>query len=297
MIPSPGPRSQSRECSSVDEEGASSSSFSSSRVGFLTPSTIDLILFGRTTVLKYWDKDKKTIVKKSSSGGHAEEQMLSYIYKKELITVTNEVHTEVEESQRYNILQLSKTQKRQEKVDKLYFDTLARSRKQELEKEEEELEKEEEHLKIKQTDIKKIFKKLADGKELTVSDRSLKNIEKDLRKHVPGEELKQRLKECLPAEFWVSKSPCQDCSKLLIKAYKGREKPTIYICNVYEGDPENLHQLKASEFKFEQWDLYIEYEEWKQWFEATDRYKNYQQQYESTCKKLWNLGFALPENV
>ena len=303
QIPSPPRRSQSPEPgdSSEDEEEASRS------IGYLAPSTIDLILFGSSTVLKYWDHDsEKKIVKKSSRSVHAEELMLNYIYRKGLMKELHDPNAiemfkpflqEAKRSLERNQIQLTAALKLKESRDQLYRDEFARQkftkntkkleeRRQkvdESEKDTTDLKKRGEDLEKTVENIHTMWKDSHEGKELKM--KIVKELQNDI--HESNGELSQRLRAGLPAEFWVSKSPCSKCSELLIQAYAGwKEKPTIHISIPYKGKRESLYQLIENSFKFKQWDLYNEYEEWKRWFEESDRYKKYQAQYERTRKTL-----------
>ena len=82
--------------------------------------------------------------------------------------------------------------------------------------------------------------------------------------------------ESLPAELWLSKSPCPECTKQLIEAYEYREeKPTIHIVL----DPVILEFQKKG-FKVGVWDLQQESKDWQHDFEQSDNYQKYSRKIE-----------------
>jgi hypothetical protein len=294
--------------SSSDE--VSSSGFSDAIAGYLTPSTIGLTIFGNTTVLKYMDRDdRKTIVKKSSkSGGHAEEQMLSYIYRKGLIRMPKHAHYTLKEFEYSHRIALIRPEKTRETRFQLHKDEIARQKHAksdiELNKRKQMLDEVEQEIKQLKKVVENIHtaqKHLEEGKELKISNPLLMKIVKNYLREsgsfcIPiSRECSQQLKKHLPEKFWVSKSPCPQCSDMLIRAYEGRSKPTICISGIYKGKVQNLERLLEESFKFEQWDLYKEYKQWKILFEESDRYKKYQEHYDRTRTKLREKNISLPE--
>ena len=85
----------------------------------------------------------------------------------------------------------------------------------------------------------------------------------------------QLQKLLLPREFWVSRSPCSNCSKILIEAYAHSCKPTIFIGDILRGKKDNIERLQGESFKFKPWNLQEEYKEWMETFQKLGCCKSY----------------------
>lgn len=271
--------------------------------------------------------------------------MLNYVYRKAVVrlvkdtALTDRVITELNkggEDLRKSItnleLKLKKAMKDQVPKEQLYKDMKKASevwknpRLPEREKTRDEGERqikqiEDELAETKQslddaTAVIQYLRKNKGQRDAKVDDLSLKKIAMKLWNY--GCEtnglLSQQLNRSLPQEFWVSKSPCQKCSDMLIKAYSNRpekcpestgvptgmvriphvvrishvaripqvgpalieDKPctVIHIAGVYDGNPAYLDALLENSFTFKPWDVYEEYDQWKGNFEVSSQYKS-----------------------
>lgn len=107
-------------------------------------------------------------------------------------------------------------------------------------------------------------------------------------KQFDKEDLSHMLNEPLlfPRELWLTRSPCSDCTKILIKAYAHLQPPTICIGEVYKKNPDNIAKLRKHSFNITRWDLCTEYRNWIVDFKNSECYRVYVSTKNGKCMYL-----------
>lgn len=290
----------------------------------LPPTTVDEIFFGQCTYLKYRSnpEKKRDVIKSGAAGGvekekaehHAEMKMLNAIYENyelkggPLEQHKKELKNELAQQNKH-LQDIKKDMKKElDEINPMYKEEKARKEQKAValrkkikltEEGREKLTLKEELKEITQTENEWEKKRqecenkwMEKNQEAETALTHLKNVGErkgnDLRKYIHSNHSSplSQLKQFLPQEFWVSRSPCDICAQELIRAYKDRDKPTIYIASVYKRKEENLTKLHHEEFQFKLWDLYKEYSDWMERFKKFARYEKYQEIKDQTSEVL-----------